>query len=117
VIKLNLIGNKIFESKKFTISIGVILYSFLMLLMPRVTGYLTILCAIAYMVYLFAKDQKFKQKSITSKALAVIGLSFIVIWGLLLTTVSPESLERTRAASEKTRIEAQQKVNSEKSAK
>jgi nitrate reductase gamma subunit len=88
-----------------------------MLLMPRVTGYLTILCAIAYMVYLFAKDQKFKQKSIMSKALIVIGLSCIVIWGLLLTTLSPESLERARSTSERTKIETQQKVTSEKSAK
>jgi H+/Cl- antiporter ClcA len=117
VIKLNLIGNKIFKSKKSTISIGVIFYSFLMLLMPRVTGYLTILCAIAYMVYLFAKDQKFKQKSIMAKALTVIGLSCIVIWGLLLTTLSPESLERARSTSENTKIETQQKVTSEKSAK
>jgi hypothetical protein len=80
-----------------------------MLLLLRVTGYLTILCTIAYMVYLFAKSQKFKDRSIMAKALALIGLSFIIIWGLLLTTLSPESLERARSASERTKIEAQGK--------
>lgn len=114
---MNFKENKIFKSKKSTISIAVILYSFLMYLLPRVTGYLTVLCALAYIVYLFAKNQKFKEKSKMAKALTFIGLSFIVIWGLLLTTLSPESLEQARSASEKTKIETQQKLDSEKSVK
>jgi hypothetical protein len=101
VIKLNLKENKLFKSKKSTISIYIIFYSFLMLLSPRVTGYLTILWAPAYMVYLFAKNQQFKAKTKKVKVLTVIGLSFIVIWGLLLTTLSPEALERARSISEK----------------
>jgi hypothetical protein len=117
VIKLNFKKNKLFKSKKSTISIYVILYSFLMLLLPRVTGYLTVLWAPAYMVYLFAKNQQFKAKTKKVKALTVIGLSFVVIWGLLLTTLSPESLERARSASEKGKIEAQQKLPAEKSSK
>jgi hypothetical protein len=80
-----------------------------MLLLPRVTGYLTVLWAPVYMVYLFTKDQPFKVKSKKTKALTVMGLGFIVIWGLLLTTLTPESLERARSASEERKIEAQQK--------
>jgi nitrate reductase gamma subunit len=88
-----------------------------MLLLPRITGYLTVLGTIAYIVYLFAKDQKFKKKSIMSKVLTVIVLSFIIIWGLLLTTLSPESLEKARSSSKESKIETQEKLPAEKSTK
>jgi hypothetical protein len=109
--------SKIFKSKQSTISILVILYSFLMLLLPRVTGYLTVLGTLAGVVYLFIKSQKFKEKRIMSKVLTCIGLCFILIWGLLLTTLSPESLQRARLSSEKTKIEREANLPTEKSAK
>jgi uncharacterized membrane protein len=88
-----------------------------MLLLPRVTGYLTVLGTLAGFVYLFVKSQKFKEKRIFSKVLTSIGLFFILIWGLLLTTLSPESLEQARTASEKIQIEKEAKLSSEKNAK
>ncbi len=76
-----------------------------MLALPRTTGYLTIIGVIVFGVYLFAKNQKFKEKSKSVKALTIIGLSLALVFALGLTTLSPESLEQVRSAAEKTQIQ------------
>lgn len=104
-MKLNLKVSKVFNNIRIKISILIVLYSFLMLVLPRTTGYLTIIGVIVFGVYLFAKNQNFKEKSKLTKALTIIGLSFAIIFALGLTTLSPESLEQTRSAAEKTQIQ------------
>lgn len=102
---MNLKVSKVFNNIRIKISILIVLYSFLMLVLPRTTGYLTIIGVIVFGVYLFAKNQNFKEKSKLTKALTIIGLSFAIIFALGLTTLSPESLEQTRSAAEKTQIQ------------
>jgi O-antigen/teichoic acid export membrane protein len=100
-MKLNLKENKQINNKWNRIAASIILYSILMYLLPRTTGYLTVIAVIIYTVYLFVKDQKFKEKSIWTKILIIIALCFVLLFGLSLTTLSPESLEKVRSAAQK----------------
>ncbi|MCM0648613.1 O-antigen ligase family protein [Clostridium swellfunianum] len=108
---------KLFKNKWTTIALYVVVYSLIMLALPRVTGYLTIIGIVAYGFYLFFKNQKFKEKTKLSKGLTCLGLIFVILWGLALTTLSPESIKQGKVSSEKLQLEKQEKLAADKKAK
>lgn len=110
-------NNKILSNKWVRIFGGIILYFILFGVMPIVAGWITILGAIGLGAYLFIKSEKFKQKSKAIKSFAVVGLLFVILIGGVMTTMTPESLEQNRLASEKAKIEKKEKQAAEQKAK
>lgn len=97
------------KSKGVKIFLGVIIYFTLIVEFIRVEGAVTIVGSIALGVYLFTKNESFKQKNKIIKGIASIGLAFFILIGAVFTSMTPESIEQAKIASEKAKIEQQNK--------
>lgn len=97
------------KSKGGKIFLGVIIYFILIIGFTRVAGVVTIAGSIALGVYLFTKNESFKQKNKAIKGLVSIGLAFFILIGAVFTSITRENIEKTKVASEKTQIEQQDK--------
>ena len=104
---MNLKESKMIKNKWVTIPLGIIVYFIFMVTLPRFTGWITIICVIAFCVYLFTKNEKFKSSKRIVKWIITVGLVLLGFIGIIFTTISPENIEKSRLTSQKVNIEKQ----------
>ncbi|MBU3196083.1 hypothetical protein KPL26_05305 [Clostridium algidicarnis] len=108
---MNLKESNMIKSKWAIIPLGIIVYFIFMVILPRFTGWITIICVIAFCVYLFTKNEKFKSSKRIVKWIITVGLVLLGFMGIIFTTISPENIEKSRLTSQKVNIEKQKEQN------
>jgi competence protein ComEC len=109
--------NKIFTKLNAKIAVALLIYFVLIGLAPKFVGSATMLGAIGLFVYLFFKNDKFKQKTKKTKGIVAIGLLFMLSFGSTLTTAATGNPGQSSLTPDKAKVESQAKIEAENKTK